>query len=82
MAKKGGILKSARLDQHTRAELASVIRAELENDYIYRLQHDPDDTVQFSIVLDLPRENSHPVKVAVGLKYLPNSRTLSLVTLT
>lgn len=81
-AKKGGILKLVGLDQHSRQQLASVIRAELENDYIYRLQYNPDSTVQFSIVLELPRDNSHPVKIAVGLKYDPDTRSLSLVTLT
>jgi hypothetical protein len=81
-AKKGGILKLVGLDQHTRQQLAGVIRAELENDYIYRLQHNSDGTVQFSIVLELPREASHPVKVAVGLKYYPDAHSLSLVTLT
>ena len=79
---KAGILKVARLDRHSRQELAAVIRSELEHDYIYRLQHNPDGTIQFSIVLELPREATHPAKVAVGLKYLPEARTLSLVTLT
>ena len=80
--KKGGILKIARLDQHSRQELAAVIRGELEHDYIYRLQHNPDGSVQFSIVLELPRAVTHPAKVAIGLKYIPDARTLSLVTLT
>ncbi len=79
---KGEILKIAGLDGHSREELASVMRAELDNDYIYRLQHNVDGTVQFSIVLELPRDDSHPIKVAVGLKYFPDSKTLSVVTLT
>lgn len=81
-SEKGEILKIAGLDRHSREELASAIRAELDNDYIYRLQHNVDGAVQFSIVLELPREDAHPIKVAVGLKYLPDSKTLSLVTLT
>jgi hypothetical protein len=81
-SKKGQILKIAGVDGHSREELASVLRSQLENDYIYRLQHNPDDTVQFTLILELPREESHPVKVAVGLKYLPENQTLSLVTLT
>lgn len=79
---KGGILKIAGLDDHSSIELAAVIRAQLKNNYVYRLQQNQDDTVQFSIVLELPREDSHPVKVAVGLKYFPDSKKLSLVTLT
>lgn len=81
-SKKGEILKIAGMDSHSREELTSVLRGQLENDYIYRLQHNPDDTVQFTLILELPREASHPVKVAVGLKYLPETQTLSLVTLT
>lgn len=81
-SKKGEILKIVGLGGHSREELASVIRAELDNDYIYRLKHNVDGTVQFSIVLELPREGTHPIKVAVGLKYFPALRTLSLVTLT
>ena len=80
--KKGGVLKIAGLDQHSRPQLASVIRAELENDYIYRLRYNPDGTIQFSIVLELPRDESHPVRVAVGLKYEPDARSLRLVTMT
>lgn len=79
---KGGLLKIAGLDDHSLEDLAAVIRAEIENDYIYRLQSNVDGTVQFTIMLELPRENSHPVKVVVGLKYFPNTRHLSLVTLT
>lgn len=79
---KGNLLKIAGLDDYSLEELAAVIRAEIENDYIYRLQSNIDGTVQFTIMLELPRENSHPVKVAVGLKYFPNTRHLSLVTLT
>lgn len=80
--KKGELLKIAGLDEHSREELAAVIRAEIENDYIYRLQTNPDDTVQFTIMLELPRADSHPVKVVVGLKYFPAVRQLSLVTMT
>lgn len=78
---KSGILKIAGLDHHDRHELAALIRAELENDYIYRLQHNVDGTVQFSIVLELPG-GAHPVRVAVGLKYFPDSESLNVVTLT
>lgn len=81
-SRKGEILKIAGLGGHSREELSSVIRAELDNDYIYRLQDNVDGTVQFSIVLELPREGTHPIRVAVGLKYFPALRTLSLVTLT
>ena len=81
-SQKGKILKIAGIDKNSREELAAVVRAELDNDYIYRLQHNVDGTVQFSIVLELPREGSHPIRVAVGLKYFPHSKTLSLVTLT
>lgn len=79
---KGEILKIAGLDQHSREELAAVIRAEIENDYIYRLQTNIDDTVQFTIMLELPRADAHPVKLAAGLKYFPDTKQLSLVTLT
>lgn len=80
---KGELLKIAGVDGHSCEELASVLRSQLENDYIYRLQHNPNDgTVQFNLVLELPREDSHPVKIAVGLKYFPEKQVLSLVTLT
>lgn len=79
---KDGLLRIAGLDELSREDLAAVIRAELSNGYIYRLQHNVDETVQFGIVLELHREQDHPVKVAVGLKYFPDTRELSLVTLT
>lgn len=79
---KSGLLRAAGLDARTREGLAAVIREELENDYIYRLRYNVDGTVQFSIILELPREGTHPVRVSVGLKYLPDQSLLSLVTLT
>lgn len=79
---KGEILKIAGIDDRTRIELAALIRAHLKSSYVYRLQQNQDDTVQFSVVLELPRDDSHPVKVAVGLKYFPDRMNLSLVTLT
>lgn len=79
---KGKILKIAGIHAHSREELASVLRNHLEHDYIYRLQHNQDETVQFTLILELPRDDAHPVKVAVGLKYFPEKQALSLVTLT
>ncbi|MGV8883834.1 MAG: hypothetical protein ACOH19_16930 [Rhodoglobus sp.] len=81
-SKKLGLLKVAGLDELSPEALAAVIRAELGNDYIYRMQTNPDDTVQFSMVLELYREDGTPAKVAVGLKYFPSSKTLNFVTLT
>lgn len=79
---KGGLLKIAGLDQHSKEELAAVIRAEIDNDYIYRLQANVDGTVQFTLMLELPRADDHPVKISIGLKYFPQPKELSLVTLT
>lgn len=81
-SKKLGLLKVAGLDELSPGALAAVIRAKLGNDYIYRMQTNPDDTVQFSMVLELYREDGTPAKVAVGLKYFPSSKTLNFVTLT
>lgn len=81
-SKKLGLLKVAGIDELSPEALAAIIRSELGNDYIYRMQTNPDDTVQFSIVLELYREDGTPSKVAVGLKYFPRSQTLNFVTLT
>ncbi|MFB8190372.1 hypothetical protein ACFC14_13675 [Microbacterium sp. NPDC055988] len=79
---KGELLKIAGLDEHSREDLAAVIRAEIENDYIYRLQTNIDGTVQFTIMLELPRSDGRQTKLVVGLKYFADRRQLSLVTLT
>jgi hypothetical protein len=79
---KLGLLRLAELDEHSPKMLAAVIQAELSNDYIYRLQTNPNDgTVQFNVVLELRREDGSPSKVAVALKYLPDTATLSFVTM-
>jgi hypothetical protein len=79
---KAGLLKIAGLDALSPEALAAAIQAELSNDYIYRLQANPQDgTVQFNIVLELRREDDTPTKVAVGLKYFPETTTLSFVTM-
>jgi hypothetical protein len=79
---KLGLLRIAGLDGLSEKDLAAVIRAELGNDYIYRLQMNVDDTLQFSMILELFRGDGTPVKLSVGLKYLPRAKTLNLVTLT
>jgi hypothetical protein len=79
---KGDLLRIANLDQHSKEQLAAVIRAQISGGYIYRLQHNVDETVQFSLALEFPREDAHPVKLSVGLKYFPERRAVSLVTLT
>lgn len=81
-SEKGELLKIAGLDQHSKENLAAVIRAEIDNDYIYRLQNNIDGSVQFTIMLELPRPDNRRAKVVVGLKYFPDRRELSLVTLT
>lgn len=79
---KVGLLKLAGLDELSPQALASVIQAELSNDYIYRLQtNHQDGTVQFNVVLELRRDDGAPVKVAVGLKYFPETATLSFVSM-
>jgi len=79
---KLGLLKLAGLADLSPEALAAAIQAELSNDYIYRLQNNPaDNTVQFNIVLELRREDGTPTKVAVGLKYFPETSTLSFVTM-
>ena len=79
---KLGLLQLASLDELSPGALAAAIQAELNNDYIYRLQtNHADGTVQFNIVLELRREDGTPIKVAVGLKYFPETSTLSFVTM-
>lgn len=78
---KIGLLQLAGLDRLNDVELAAVIRAEINNDYIYRLQQNVDGTVQFNIVLELKRSGSPAVKLAVGLKYFPETSSLNFVTL-
>jgi hypothetical protein len=80
--KKKELLEIAGLLKLSAADLAARIRAEIENNSIYRLQFNPDDTVQFSIVIEIPRSDDHPVKLAVGLKYDPIGRALFVVTVT
>ncbi|WP_431230473.1 hypothetical protein [Paenarthrobacter nicotinovorans] len=80
--KKGDLLAIANLDQHSKEELADAIRAQISNGYIYRLQHNVDDTVQFTLALEFPRDDAHPVKLSVGLKYYPQRGALTVVTLT
>jgi hypothetical protein len=80
--KKFTLLEAAGLEDLTALELAAVIRANIDGGYIYRLQENVDDTVQFTLAVELKKKVGDPLIARVALKYLPEKQALSLVTMT
>lgn len=82
--KKAGILGIAGLTEASAADLEELIRAKVNQSYIYELEYRSEYALsQFNIVLeiDVPGR-SRPARVVAGLRYEPTANELRLITIT
>jgi len=82
LTKKFAILEAVGLEDLSVLDLAAVIRANIDGGYIYRLQENVDNTVQFTLAIELKKKTGSPLVARVALKYFPEERKLRLVTMT
>lgn len=82
MSEKSELLKLAKLENLSADDLAREIKLKLTSNYLYKMKYNPDNTVQFSILLEFARAGGSPIRLNAGLKYYPLEKKLTLVTLT
>lgn len=79
---KNGSLGKARLSGVTSAQLAKIIKEKIDGSYLYNLSFDAEhDTTKFNVILELPSEDSAPVRLLAALEYQPDDKKLRLITL-
>jgi hypothetical protein len=82
LQQKGRNMKRAGLLSVTAEELAVKIRDKLQSNYIYNISYaEQFDTAKFNVLIELPDERGNPVRMTVALKYLPDERAVSLITM-
>jgi hypothetical protein len=79
---KLGKLKKAELDQLDRSQIERIIESKVAENYIYNLAYMPaHNVIKFNIMLELERDNGYPTRITAALEYLPESKTLRVITL-
>ena len=75
---KAGSMKRARIEAISDTELASRIKEQILDNYIYKLARSNNgETLKFNVILEL----EHKAKLQCSLEYLPLQETLRLITL-
>lgn len=83
-SEKSGSLERAGLEQLSAEELAALIKRKVSSSYIYNMVYDPTYNVtKFNVIVEMPsvRTGQSPTRLLAALKYLPERRTLELITL-
>jgi len=80
---KAGTLKSMGLLTGNLPELNKMIAAKISSNYIYNMTYDEKhDIRKFNIILEInPTDGAPPKRVVVALQYIPQKRSLRLITL-
>jgi len=80
---KSGIMEMAGLSTLTTAELSSIIKKKLKDNYPFNLSFNSDHgTMKFNILIEVPRiDRAKPIKLIVALEYAPHTRFLRLITM-
>ena len=79
---KLGKLRKAGLDNVDRASIESVIQSKTLGNYIYNLTYlHPYDLMKFNIMIEVERLGGYPTRMMVALEYMPEQKTLRVITL-
>jgi len=79
---KLGKMHKAGLAQADRAMIQSIIRAKVNESYIYNLVYrDEHDVMTFNIMVEIGRSNGYPTRMTAALEYVPAKKTLRVITL-
>ena len=83
MKKKLGSMKHAGLQDITKEQLAALIRAKIQKNYIYNMCfYEEHNVTKFNVILEFPTgENRSAVRLLAVLEYQPDRRKLRLITL-
>jgi len=81
---KAGSMERAGLHNMSASQLAETIRNKIAASYIYNMVHDLEHGVtKFNIIVEVPPPPSggKPTRLLAALKYIPDRKTLELITL-
>lgn len=82
-SEKLGKLKKAGLERLSAKELARLIKAKIAASYIYNMTYlEEHEVAKFNLIVEVPHpRGGHPTRVLAALKYLPEEKVLSVITL-
>ncbi len=79
---KLGKLKKAGLAEEDRSQIENLIREKVCNSYIYNLVYLEDhDVMKFNILLEFERSRGYPTRTTASFEYIPNQKSLRVITL-
>ena len=79
---KLGKLQKAGLAKTDRIQIESIIQAKVSRSYVYNLVYlDQHDVMKFNIMLEIDRPDGYPTRMTAALEYLPERKTLRVLTL-
>lgn len=83
-SEKAGSMERAGLQGLTASELAALIKRKVGDSYIYNMVYEPAyDVTKFNVIIEVPPvvEGGSPTRLLAALKYLPERKTVELITL-
>jgi len=79
---KLGKMRKAGIAEADRTQIERLIREKVSNSYIYSLVYlEEHDVMKFNIMLELEREEGYPTRMTAALEYMPNQKSLRVITL-
>lgn len=79
---KGGILKSIGCDCLSKEEFSNLVFQKICRNYLYNIRRNEHGDLMFNICIELTTVNENLRKTTIALKYHPDNRSLSIVTIT
>lgn len=80
--KKLGKMKKAGLADADRTQIERLIKEKVSSSYIYNLVYlEEHDVMKFNIILELEHEEGYPTRMTAALEYMPNHKSLRVITL-
>ncbi len=78
---KLGKLTKAGLADADRDRIALLIQSKMSANYIYNLTYLEDsDTMKFNLLIEVDRVDGYPTRMLAALEYIPNTKTLRVIT--
>lgn len=79
---KLGKMKKAGLEEADRTQIERLIKEKVTNSYIYNLVYlEEHDVMKFNIMLEVERAEGYPTRMTAALEYMPDQKTLRVITL-
>jgi len=75
-------MKKSGLAKADRTQIERLIKQKVSNSYIYNLTYlEEHDVMKFNIMLELAHAEGYPTRMTAALEYMPNQKSLRVITL-